>query len=45
MSFVVQSLRKKKDKTARDLIPAKFIRSTTVKPNTLDPIWNEKFRL
>ncbi len=26
-------------------LPAKFIRATTVKPNTLSPIWNERFRL
>ena len=26
-------------------VPAKFIRATTVKPNTLDPRWEEKFRL
>ena len=40
-----QSFKRKKDKTARDTIPAKFIRSTSVKPNTLNPVWNEKFRL
>ncbi len=31
------------DATGR--LPAKFIRATTVKQNTLDPVWNERFRL
>ena len=26
-------------------LPAKFIRATTVKTNTLSPYWNERFRL
>ncbi|XP_064478757.1 BAI1-associated protein 3-like isoform X2 [Ornithodoros turicata] len=28
-----------------DTLPAKFIRTTTVKPSTLNPRWNERFRL
>lgn len=37
--------RKKQTQTARDLIPARFIKCTTVVNNSLNPIWNEKFRL
>ena len=38
---------KKKEKSGavRDLLPAKYIQTTTVKPNTLNPVWNERFRL
>ena len=40
-----QSFKRKKEKsTARDLLPARFIRCTSVKPNTLNPKWEEEFR-
>lgn len=44
--FSTSSLHKKKDRlqAVRDLLPAKLIRTTTVKKNTLDPVWNERFR-
>ena len=38
---------KRRDKASavRDLLPAKYIQTTSVKPNTLTPVWNDKFRL
>jgi len=35
----------KSGKTAVDRIPARFIKTTSVKENTLSPVWNEKFCL
>lgn len=36
---------KKRDKSARNMVPARLIRTTHVVPNTVNPEWNEKFRL
>ncbi|XP_054721279.1 BAI1-associated protein 3-like [Uloborus diversus] len=35
----------KRDRSNSDVLPAKFIRTTTVKKATLNPRWREKFRL
>ncbi|XP_052791167.1 BAI1-associated protein 3-like isoform X2 [Mya arenaria] len=35
---------KKKSAALRDMLPAKYIQTTSVRPNTLNPVWNEKFR-
>uniref|UniRef100_UPI00398E523B BAI1-associated protein 3 isoform X2 n=1 Tax=Pristiophorus japonicus TaxID=55135 RepID=UPI00398E523B len=42
------SFRKKKDKmekrpSLREALPAKYIQVTDVKPNTLNPVWNESY--
>ena len=40
------SLKKKgRSGALRDLLPAKYIQTTSVRPNTLNPEWNERFRL
>ncbi|PVD39324.1 hypothetical protein C0Q70_01954 [Pomacea canaliculata] len=41
------SLHRKKDRTSqviRGQLPARLIRTTKVKPNTLNPVWKERFR-
>lgn len=35
---------KKKDKSVRNLLPARLIKTTFVVPNSVNPEWNEKFR-
>lgn len=36
---------RKKSAALRDMLPAKYIQTTRVIPNSLNPIWNDKFRL
>lgn len=39
------SQKKKSSAAVRDLLPAKYIQTTSVIPNSLNPVWNERFRL
>jgi len=43
-SSLKRGMRNKKDKT-KHIIPAKFIQSTKVIENSLNPTWNERFKL
>ncbi|XP_071043428.1 BAI1-associated protein 3 isoform X2 [Parasteatoda tepidariorum] len=37
--------KEKRERSSSEVLPAKFIRTTTVKKATLNPVWREKFRL